>query len=218
MQIPRITAAASELGQIDARIWQHAPSRRIRLIGTPVALQPSAYITDVWRDKSVGRIEAVDFSALHNGEAIALRLSWAAPRPTATLTDNDSFADGAAVMFPIGEDAPLVTMGSPEQPVNAWHWRADRPQTAHSNVASGLGSTRVSPGVEILTRAQHSRGRWHLIFLRRLGIADDKQASSVTRLEAGGRNRIAFAVWDGSAGERAGLKAFSPEWLDVALA
>lgn len=218
MQIPRTATATSELGQLDARIWQQAPGRRISLIGTPVALQPSAYINDVWRDKPVGRIKAVDFSALHNGEVLALRLSWAAPQPTAAITDNDRFADGAAVMFPVGEDAPLVTMGSPEQPVNAWHWRADRPQKALSNVAHGLGSTRITPGVEILTRAQHGQGRWQVIFLRRLGLAEDQPANGVARLEAGGRSKIAFAVWDGSAGERAGLKAFSPAWLDFELA
>ena len=36
-------------------------------------------------------------------------------------------------------------------------------------------------------------------------------------LEAGGSTKVAFAVWEGGSGERAGIKAFSKQWRELTL-
>ncbi len=214
MRIPHTAAAATELGTLDAPAWRKAPRLRIELIATPLAMQPSPFIVNTWRDRPYGNTGSLAFSALHNGDLLALRLDWADPDADLGQGDNDRFADGAAVMFPLKDDAPLFLMGSPEQPVSIWHWRADRATTARGNVASGLGTSRVTRNVEIATSAQHRDGRWQLIFLRKLAAGDARRSAQFAR---GATARIAFAVWQGGNGERAGLKSVSPQWHDIVL-
>ncbi len=214
MHIHRHLVGAAELGAAAAPIWSKAPKQRIDLIATPLALQPSSFIINTWRDRPIGKIAALDFSALHNGHLVALRLSWADPQADLGQDDNDRFPDGAAVMFPLKGDAPLVTMGSPEQPVNAWHWRADRPTAARNNVAAGLGTSRVTRNLDIATAAHHRNGRWQVVFVRKL---KEGPASSAVQFASGTPTKIAFAVWQGSNAERGGLKAFSPQWHDLIL-
>jgi DMSO reductase family type II enzyme heme b subunit len=36
-------------------------------------------------------------------------------------------------------------------------------------------------------------------------------------LEAGKSVKVAFAVWDGASGERAGIKSFSKQWQELTL-
>lgn len=220
MNVPKCTASPEDLANPGAAVWRKATGERIALIGTPLALQPSPFIVNTWRNRPVGRIAAVEFSALHTDEVLALRLVWAAPHPTAAIDDNDRFPDGAAVIFPVRGDAPLATMGSPEQPVDAWHWRADRPGKARSNVATGLGTTRVNRTMDIAANAEHRDGHWRVVFVRRLiSNAPDASANAASAVQfiAGRPARIAFAVWDGGNGERGGLKAFSPDWRDITL-
>lgn len=216
MNVPGCIAGTDELAHAEAAVWRKAPTERVALSGTPVSLQPSAFIVNGWRDKPVGRIATVDFSALHTGDLLAVRLVWAAPRPTLAIDDNDQFPDGAAVMFPIRGDAPLATMGSPEQPVDAWHWRADRHGKARSNVATGLGTTRVNRSIDIAVNAEHRDGHWRVVFMRRLAL-EPAATNTAVQFAVGRSSRIAFAVWDGGNGERGGLKAFSPDWREITL-
>lgn len=208
------SASASELALPDGDVWQNAERTPIALAGVPVQMQPTAFIRNTFADHPIGKVNEVQFSALHNGEVIALRLEWADPDRDTDIDDNDHFPDGAAVMFPFKGDAPLITMGSKEQPINAWHWRADRADQARNNVAAGFGSTRVTTGAEIATQARYHEGRWQLVFLRRLQVVG---VDSTFQFTTGKSYRIAFAVWEGSNGERAGLKAFSPQWHELTL-
>jgi DMSO reductase family type II enzyme heme b subunit len=214
MKVKSRSIQASELGQPDASVWQTVQAERIALMGIPIGLQPSAFIISNWTDKVVGKIAEVQVSALHNTEVIALRLEWADPNYDTDTDDNDHFPDGAAVLFPLKGDAPLVTMGSVDLPVNAWHWRADRKGEARNNVAAGLGSTRVTSGAQISTSARYHDGHWQLVFLRPLQVAG---VDTTIQLTPGQAIKIAFAVWEGSNGERGGLKAFSQEWRELIL-
>lgn len=214
MHVNSLSISASDLASPDSGVWRKASSAKIALAGAPVQMQPTDFIKTTFADQVVGKINEIQFSALHNGEVIALRLEWADASQDTDIDDNDHFPDGAAVMFPFKGDAPLVTMGSKEQPVNAWHWRADRTGEARNNVAAGFGSSRVTSGAKISTTAQYYEGRWHVVFLRQLqrdGI------DTTVQLSAGQTTKIAFAVWEGSNGERAGLKAFSPQWHELSL-
>jgi complex iron-sulfur molybdoenzyme family reductase subunit gamma len=98
--------------------------------------------------------------------------------------------------------------------VNAWHWRADRQGEARNNVATGIGSTRVTKGAEIRTSARYRDGHWQLVFLRALRRSG---IQGTVQLAPGQTTRIAFAVWEGSNGERGGLKSFSPQWRELRI-
>ena len=214
MHVKLLSIPASELSEPGADIWQQADRIKISLVGVPLSLQPTDFIKNSFRDQQIGATTELQFSALHNGEVIALRLEWADPTRDTDLDDNDHFPDGAALMFPFRGEAPLVTMGSKEQPVNAWHWRADREGVARNNIAVGLGSSRVTSRAEITTSAQHENGRWQVVFLRQL---QRQGVDTTVQFSAGQNIKIAFAVWEGSNGERAGLKAFSPAWHELSL-
>lgn len=69
---------------------------------------------------------SVSVRALHNGEAIALRLEWADPSPNRAV-GVDTFRDAIAVGFPTRETeiAPSPFMGDVEHPINIWQWTAD---------------------------------------------------------------------------------------------
>jgi DMSO reductase family type II enzyme heme b subunit len=214
MKVASRSIKAAELAEPDASIWQTVQDEVVTLIGVPVGLQPSGFIIGDWIDKKFGQTPEVQVRALHNNEVIALRLEWADPSPDLDIDDNDHFPDGAAVLFPFKDDAPIISMGSVEQPVNAWHWRADRKGVARNNVAAGFGSSRVTKGAQITTSARYHNGHWQIIFMRPLQVAG---VDTTIQLSPGQATKIAFAVWEGSNGERAGLKAFSVEWHELIL-
>jgi DMSO reductase family type II enzyme heme b subunit len=214
MQVTLREVAAEDLLRPDAEVWLESKHEQISLTGVPISMQPTAFIVNSWKGKTVGAVASLRFGALHNGEVIALRLEWADPSEDLDIDDNDHFPDGAAVVFPFKDDAPLISMGSPEQPVNAWHWRADRAGEARNNVATGIGSTRVTKGAEIRTSAHYRDGRWRLVFLRSLRRSG---IESTVQLAPRQTTQISFAVWEGSNGERGGLKSFSPKWHALSI-
>ncbi len=215
MQIIEKAVSRDELGKVDSAIWQDAEARDIALVGVPIAMQPSSFIRNNWKDKTIGLTSNVQLKALHNGEYIAFYLQWADASEDASTNDNDHFPDGAAIMFPLKGDAPLVTMGSPEQPVNVWHWAANRSEEINNNVAAGFGSSRVTSGVEITGSSRYQQGKWQAVFLRKLQQDAPEKAVEFVKNQS---VNIAFAVWQGSNEERGGLKAFSPQWHSVTLA
>ena len=102
---------AKALGDPDAAVWSDADAASVDLAPTPLALQPSAYLAQTERDRPVGRVKQVHVRALHNGSEIAFHLEWEDSAREDTITDNDAFPDGAALLFPLREGAPLMTMG-----------------------------------------------------------------------------------------------------------
>lgn len=214
MQVRRAASAAALLDP-SAAAWSQADLVKVALIPTPLALQPSPYVKASRQERPFGRVREVEARALHDGEQIAFWLAWDDPDRDVDPPGDSRFPDGAALLFPLAAQAPLVTMGAEGKPVNAWFWRADRPDRARNNVATGLGTTRVTPDASIATSARWDHGRWRVVFRRTL--ASSAAADEAIRIKPGDSIPVAFAIWDGSNGERAGLKSFSPSWLTITL-
>lgn len=215
MLAKRIDADASTLSDPEAGIWSKLVSRKVALVPAPAALQNSKYILGKWNDGEFGHLSALGLQALHNGTEIAFRLEWECEQRSDAPIDNHQFADAAALLFPLSEGSPLM-MGAEGAAVNLWYWRADRPKSARNNVATGIGTSRLTlNGPEILTQAVHRHGRWFMVFRRTLTAPP--QAIETTSFESGQSHRLAVAVWNGANAERAGLKAFSPEWVEFTL-
>jgi len=53
------------------------------------------------------------------------------------------------------------------------------------------------------------------VLSRPLAVANQK--GETVQLAAGGSTKVAFAVWEGASGERAGIKAFSKQWRELTL-
>jgi DMSO reductase family type II enzyme heme b subunit len=211
----RVSLDAAQLGDPDHAAWSGAAAESVQLAPTPLELQPSAYLAATRRERPVGVVQQLRVRSLHNGSDVAFHLEWQDPAREVALTDNDVFPDGAALLFPLRQDAPLMTMGSDEQPVAAWHWRADRPDHARANVSQGLGTTRVLDDASIATAASWRDGRWRLVFRR--ALRPSGATAETLPIGVGETLKVAFAVWEGGNGERGGLKSFSPSWHPVTL-
>jgi len=148
----------------------------------------------------------------HNGKEVFFLLEWPDDTQNIDYVGRD-FPDGAGILFPLKGDAPLDTMGSESQPVNAWFWRADSEDGAKNIVASGIGTVAESETSSIAARAQWQDGAWRVVFARPLTVAGNQAVA----LEAGKSLKVAFAVWEGSSGERAGIKSFSKHWQELTL-
>jgi DMSO reductase family type II enzyme heme b subunit len=209
----KVTAGETALRSPGSTLWSAEPGTAVDLMGTPIGLQPSPYVMTSWAQENIGRVGRLRVKSAHNGKEIAFHLEWEDRSRETALTDTNVFPDGAGLLFPLVADAPLITMGAEAQPVNAWHWRADRPGHARSNVARGLGTTQVTDESSITADATWEDGRWRLVFARALQVSPAK--GDAIQFSVGETTQVAFAVWEGGNGERGGIKAFSPNWLEL---
>jgi len=192
--------------------WAAAPEETLPLQQTPWASQPSEYARNAWKDRPYGQTAAVAVAAAHNGEALFFRLSWADDSKDDGIRDTTQFADGAAVLFPVRGDAQLQTMGSPEQPVNAWYWRADL-EAPLAITATGLGTTVRSKNGSLSAAGSYEAGGWQVVISRPFAARGD----GVVVLAPGQAGKVGFAVWQGSNQERAGIKATSADWQPLEI-
>jgi DMSO reductase family type II enzyme heme b subunit len=214
MQVKRIRAKTEELLNPASQAWRQAPSTNVVLSPTPLEMQPTEYVRVSWTGRPYGKAPSVRVSTLHNGKAIFFRLRWEDASADGKIADINQFVDAAAVLFPVVEDAPLLGMGTRGKPVNAWFWRADweRPKNV---AAEGMGTTERRDDPALAASARHTRGRWDVIFSRSLN-GEGSPAGTVT-FAPGDVGKVAFAIWQGGNQERAGIKAFSPDWQELRI-
>ena len=76
-----------------------------------------------WPDPS---IKSVKISAVQNESEIALLLEWKDTTLENKIEVSATHTDQAAIMFPLhpGKEVPSITMGSENEIVNIWQWRA----------------------------------------------------------------------------------------------
>ncbi len=212
MLAKKLTAEAKDLLDPAASAWDGVPAETIVMGGTPLAQQPSRYIRTVWSDRPIGSVRSLAVRSAHNGKEVFFLLEWDDSTQNTDYVGRD-FPDGAGLLFPLKGEAPLTSMGSEGQPVNAWFWRADLEDGAKNVIASGIGTVSESEKASIAARAQWNEGVWRVVFARQLTVAGNQSVA----LAPGKSVKVAFAVWDGSSGERAGIKSFSKKWRELTL-
>lgn len=210
--VPEI--AAGSLLEPGAPLWRTARAEPVKLIGTPFALQPTAAIRAAWANKPTGSVVRVDVAAVHDGKTVAFRLEWSDAKEDRTIGDTTAFPDAAAILLPTVPDAPAITMGAPGMAVNAWYWRADEDGSGRDVVAEGLGTTRTADLNLVRGHGVWKSGRWSVVIARAMRV---QSTEPVVQLEPGQKTSYAVAVWEGSHGERAGIKAFSVNWIECRL-
>ena len=208
------TPELEELLDPEAGVWKSTSSETLKLEGTPLGMQLTAHIRATWGERKIGAVESVSVSAVHDGRLLAFRFEWDSPQESRTTEDNDQFPDATAIMLPSTPQSPIFTMGAPDQAVNVWYWRADDERGRHV-VAEGFGTSRTVDFDQVSARGTWKEGRWHVVIARALRV---ETPEAVAQLEPGAATGFGVAVWDGSNGERAGIKAFSgPQWLELRL-
>lgn len=207
----------------DSPVWSESVAEVVALLGTPVGLQPTEVIRTAWLTKAIGAVSEVQASAVHDGRTLAFRLEWADATENRELGDTTAFIDGAGVLLPGAPGAagaggapaaPLMTMGAPTLPVNAWYWRADEDGEGRQVVAEGVGTTRPAGPDQVRGRGVWRAGRWHVVISRAMTV---ENAEPVAQIKIGEKTAFGVAVWEGSVGERAGIKAFSGDWRELVL-
>ncbi len=188
-------------------------------------------------------VDGIWVQALHNGERIALRLTWHdrsqspdsawfeyAGKVLGALAGDDSvppavepWPDRVAVQFPQripeGMERPYFLMGTASAPVVQWRWTS-RPAAAVAGLARGL--ERFDPlsreggsgaGAGLAARAAYDHGAWRVVFTRALAPAD---TSNDLQFRTGRAIPLALFAWDGSSGEHGSRLAVSA-WYFLAL-
>ncbi len=213
MKVVKLRLANSTLLDPGAAQWKKVAAEQVVLGGTPLHKQPSRYVRTAWAGKPVGSVRSLKVQAAHNGKNIAIRLEWLDDSKDLDHGDGATFPDAAGVLFPLKEEAALESMGSPEAPVNAWFWRANLPEgEAQELIAKGVGTLEPAPKTQTEVRSRWYRGRWQVVFSRPLSVRGD-----AVRFSARKAAKVAFAVWEGSNQERAGLKSFSKSWQELSI-
>ncbi len=161
-------------------------------------------------------LDSVSVKALFNDDEIAFLIEWDDPTNSVPgdasaidLSDGEVFKDGAAVEFPSAardEERPHFGMGSSSKPVDIWFWQNDG--TVRSIKAKGTAS--VQDGVEkVSAKGVYEKGRWQVVF----------KGPLKREWKGGGAQRfvpVAFALWDGSNGEKGGRHTMTG-WNNLAL-
>jgi hypothetical protein len=95
-----------------------------------------------------GSVSKISVRATHDGEEVAILLTWADPSADRGV-GVDTFRDAAAIGFPAGrpEVAPAPFMGDEQHPVVIWQWAADFDANAEGDSRFGK-------------RYPHSEGVW----------------------------------------------------------
>jgi DMSO reductase family type II enzyme heme b subunit len=210
IEVCKLEAALEKLLAPDDGKWERANEAEVAIDPTPLDRQPSAYVQTSWQDRPRSGIGEVRVRAAAGTGGLALRLDWAALRPSRWISDVNVYPDACAVLFPAdGRRAEFGTMGSPKHPVKGWHWRAgtDVPFVV---TATGIGSVERAGEHPVRVRARWAGGRWQVVLAGPLG-------SGGIPLEEGVALPVSFAVWSGAARERAGLKSYSPQPCELRL-
>lgn len=207
-----VSASDQQLLDPQSRAWAGVEAARVALDPTPLIAQPSHYIQAKWEQQGYGGLKALGVRSAHDGQRIYFHLEWADQSKDDSISDTDRFPDAAAVLFPVAGDAPLQSMGSPQQPVNAWYWRPDL-ESPYDITAQGTGTTRRSGNADLAAAGVHHNGAWSVVVRRTM----TSPASDRVSLAPGASVRVAFAVWQGANQERGGLKAVTLEWQPLEI-
>jgi DMSO reductase family type II enzyme heme b subunit len=205
MKALKLQLANRTLLNPDAPQWARVPREHVELRGTEARAQPSRYVRTTWAGKPIGAVRSLSVQAAHNRQTLFFRLDWADTTNNSDYGDGSVFPDAAAVLFPMNGDEPrLSLMGSPDSGISAWYWRANHPGFGEALAFHGLASEQPRPAPPVLTGARWVDGRWSVVI--GAPFAGDPPAAAV-----------AFAVWEGSNQERAGLHSYSPQWQELDL-
>jgi steroid C-25 hydroxylase gamma subunit len=190
----------------DSPAWVGGMNQSIPMSPTPLAMQPTEYVRNSWAGKEYGALRALQVASVHDGKNWAIRAAGMSVSPP-----GGDFPDALAIALPVHGNPVLALMGSEEAPIHYLRWAANK-EGVRSVLATGIGTSRPGPQIPCHAASVNAHDQWQIVIHRPLH-AEHPGA----RLKAGRTTRIGFAVWHGGNDERAGIKAFSIDWTELAL-
>lgn len=186
--------------------WGKVVGATLPLMQTPLAMQPTEYIRKKWEGHPYGEAKELQIASVHDGHTLALRASWGGVSAAGT-----DFPDALAIALPVRGKPVLAMMGAPDAPIHILRWQANK-AGVRSLLATGIGQSQPGPTLKTGAQATADGDAWSVVITRPLGHGAD-----VAPLTAGKQTGIGFALWRGGNDERAGIKAFSIDWAELAL-
>lgn len=206
MRTRRVNDVASLL-EPGAKGWDAVGFESVQMMPAPLGMQPTEYIRVKWEGREYGLDPNLKVAAVHDGKRWALCARWTGVSPSGI-----DFPDAIAVALPVRNDPPLILMGVEDAPIQYLRWQSNKPGL-RSIVASGIGRSETGPKMQEASAKSLTDGEhWDVVLARPLGGEGD-----VAPLHAGQKTKIGFAVWRGANDERGGIKAFSIDWIELAL-
>ncbi|HEY7233145.1 MAG TPA: c-type cytochrome [Gemmatimonadaceae bacterium] len=219
-------ARATTLPSLDDAAWRTVERFWIPLVGQIID-KPRWFAPTV---------DGVWVQALHDGRALALRVSWDDPSKSPDPTWDEWLGRMAKTMTDV--DGPLATQqgldrlviqwaqnpsdeskrpyflgGDAKSPVYVWRWTSE--PKIEEGTETGLGKFTALPNVGVTQTARYADGQWQVLFTRPLASRDTTQ---VPRFTTGHAIPVAFFAADGSNGEddiRGAVSTWYMVYLDV---
>ena len=182
------------------------------------------------------RVDGVWVQAAHDGETVAVRVTWSDPNNSpdprwadwksqvislmqpkeGDPQDEGPTPDQLVVQFPMqmpeGMELPFFLGGDNRRPVYLWQWRSDG-DGALEGEARGVGTEAFqSEGLDLTVDASHADGQWQVMFTRPLVTEDEGDLDFVT----GEAIPMALFAWDGDNGE-SGTRGAVSSWYFLFL-
>ena len=210
---------------VDDPAWQTADRFFIPLVGQ-IVLRPRWFSP---------RVDGVWVQALHDGQDVALLVSWTDPSESPdpvwteyaqqiieTMGPGDEGAateagapDQLVVQFPQtlsgGMERPYFLQGDARRPAYTWTWKGGV-VGAIEGTARGMGTDAPHGEQHLRAAAQHASGQWKVLILRSLDTGDDEDLA----FPVGQSIPMAFQAWDGDNGESGNQGAVST-WYFLVL-
>jgi len=196
----------------DDMVWERLPEYRVHLTPAP-AVHPSVELRVDYDDPG----HYVYLHLARSSDRFYVRMRWRDDTRDAATT-RDRFRDAAAIQFSLGDDVTSYMMGTgPQEPVNIWYWPGDG-AAVQNLAAGGFGSTTILPsqsvtGAGLYEENDGDPNEWAVVMSRPLGVSGDYEVS-FRRYEV----PVAFAVWQGSDGQRDGFKHVTNGWIILDMA
>ncbi|MFN3395499.1 MAG: ethylbenzene dehydrogenase-related protein [Thermodesulfovibrionales bacterium] len=192
------------------------------------------------------KIKELKVRAMHNTKDIAFLIEWEDPTDDSSVDiDKFSDAVALEFPSQTAKEKPHFAMGDKENTVNIWFWKAtwqkavegerlyamvddfaggievgnpvskQRAIPVENIIAQGFGSAtdmEKANNQNVTGKGLRDGNRWIVLFKRPLSSSERFEAL----FKEGGVTPVAFAVWNGSDGERGGRKVVST-WYYVGL-
>ena len=211
---------------VDDEAWDDIEAAYLPLVGQIIVMPR-------WFDP---RVDGVWVQAAHDGESVAVRVTWSDPNssPDPLWADWKSLVislmqpkegdpqdegptpDQLVVQFPMempeGMERPFFLKGDNRRPVYLWQWQSDRVDALEGE-ARGVGTEAFqSEGQNLTVDASHADGQWQVMFTRPLVTGNEGDLDFVT----GEAIPMALFAWDGDNGE-SGTRGAVSSWYFMFL-
>lgn len=139
-------------------------------------------------------------AAWEGGDALAANY----PNRPPTYYPSDPMPEGAARDRARKNYSPAIAVGNPA-------YARYHHQPGFRGEAEGFGTLSAAEQPEVAVRGEYHEGHWYVVLAMPIG------AAGTSPVAPGQRTNVAFAAWDGSAGNVGPRKMWSGNWLDLEI-